>query len=311
MPADTPTDRPIDRLLAIMARLRDPVGGCPWDVEQSFRTVAPHTIEEAYEVADAIERDDLPALRDELGDLLFQVVFHSRIAEERGAFDFEAVAQAISDKMLRRHPHVFGEARVADAAAQTVRWEEHKAAERAAEAAAEGRAPSALDGVIRGLPGLTRALKLQKRAARVGFDWTETIDILDKIEEEVGELRVELRAAADAPGRGPAHDRVADELGDLLFVLVNLARRLEVDPEGAIRGANAKFERRFHRIEALLALQSRTPAEASLEEMEALWQQAKREERAGVGGIYNNGVGGIYNNGVGGIYNNIEEAPAP
>ena len=300
MPADTPSDRQIDRLLAIMARLRDPVGGCPWDVEQSFRSVAPHTIEEAYEVADAIERDDLPALRDELGDLLFQVVFHSRIAEERGAFDFEAVAQAISDKMLRRHPHVFGphvfdDARVADAATQTVRWEEHKAAERAAEAAADGRAPSALDGVIRGLPGLTRALKLQKRAARVGFDWTETIDILDKIEEEVGELRVELRAVADAPGRGPAHDRVADELGDLLFVLVNLARRLEVDPEGAIRGANAKFERRFHRIEALLALQNRTPAEAGLEEMEALWQQAKREERAGVGGRYNN----------------IEEAPAP
>ena len=275
-----PLDRlPLDRLLAIMARLRDPVNGCPWDVEQSFRTVAPHTIEEAYEVADAIERDDMPELRDELGDLLFQVVFHSRIAEERGAFDFEAVATAISDKMIRRHPHVFGETRVADVAAQTVRWEEHKAAERAAEAAAAGRAPSALDGVIRGLPGLTRALKLQKRAARVGFDWTETIDILDKIEEEVGELRVELRAAAGSTGQGPAHVRVADELGDLLFVLVNLARRLEVDPEGAIRGANAKFERRFHRIEALLALQGRTPTDATLEEMEALWQQAKREER--------------------------------
>ena len=285
MPADDtptqrpPTQRPIDRLLAIMARLRDPVRGCPWDVEQSFRTVAPHTIEEAYEVADAIERDDLPALRDELGDLLFQVVFHSRIAEERGAFDFDAVASAISEKMIARHPHVFGELRVADAAAQTVRWEDHKAAERAAEAAAAGRTPSALDGVIRGLPGLTRALKLQKRAARVGFDWTETIDILDKIEEEIGELRVELKAAKEAGTRGPAHDRVADELGDLLFVLVNLARRLEVDPEGAIRGANAKFERRFHRIEALLALQSRTPTDASLDEMEALWQQAKREER--------------------------------
>ena len=285
MSADTPPARPsserqIDRLLGIMARLRDPAKGCPWDIEQSFHTVAPHTIEEAYEVADAIERDDLPALRDELGDLLFQVVFHSQIARERGAFDFEAVAAAISDKMIRRHPHVFGETRVADAAAQTVRWEEHKAAERAAEAAASGRAPSALDGVIRGLPGLTRALKLQKRAARVGFDWTETIDILDKIEEEIGELRVELRAVAEGAARGPAHERVADELGDLLFVLVNLARRLEVDPEGAIRGANAKFERRFHRIEALLlARQGRTPAEASLDEMEALWQQAKREER--------------------------------
>ncbi|MEI6557842.1 MAG: nucleoside triphosphate pyrophosphohydrolase [Rhodospirillaceae bacterium] len=285
MPTDAPpahapqAQRQIDRLLAIMARLRDPVTGCPWDIEQSFRTVAPHTIEESYEVADAIERADLPALRDELGDLLFQVVFHAQIAHEAGAFDFEAVAEAISDKMIRRHPHVFGTLQIADAAAQTVRWEEQKAAERAAGAAAEGRSPSALDGVIRGLPGLTRALKLQKRAARVGFDWTETIDILDKIEEEVGELRVELRAAAGSTVRGPAHDRVADELGDLLFVLVNLARRLEVDPEGAIRGANAKFERRFQRIEALLARQGRAPSDASLEEMEALWQQAKREER--------------------------------
>ncbi len=275
----SPSERPIDRLLTIMARLRDPVCGCPWDIEQSFRTVAPHTIEEAYEVADAIEHDDMLALRDELGDLLFQVVFHAQIARERGAFDFDAVAQAISDKMIRRHPHVFGAAKVADAAAQTERWEEHKAAERAAEAAAEGRAASALDGVIRGLPGLTRALKLQKRAARVGFDWVETIDILDKIEEEIGELRVELRSVAGATARGPAHDRVADELGDLLFVLVNLARRLEVDPEGAVRGANTKFERRFHRIEALLAEQNRTPTDASLEEMEELWQRAKREER--------------------------------
>ena len=295
MPSNAPPLRQIDRLLAIMARLRDPAGGCPWDIEQSFRTVAPHTIEEAYEVADAIEHDDMPALCDELGDLLLQVVFHSQIAAERGAFDFEAVTAAINDKMIRRHPHVFGEAQVADSAAQTLRWEEHKAAERVAGAAAEGRAPSALDGVARGLPGLTWALKLQKRAARVGFDWVETIDILDKIEEEIGELRVELKAAAEAQTRGPAHDRVADELGDLLFVLVNLARRLEVDPEGAIRGANAKFERRFHRIEALLALQGRTPSAASLEEMEALWQQAKHEERADTGGIYNN----------------IEKAPAP
>ncbi len=270
----------IDRLLAIMARLRDPVAGCPWDVEQSFRTIAHHTIEESYEVVDAIERDDLPALRSELGDLLFQVVFHSQIAREMGAFDFSAVAAAICDKMVSRHPHVFGDVQVADAAAQTMRWEDHKAAERAAEAAVNGRVPSALDGVILGLPGLTRALKLQKRAARVGFDWIETIDILDKIEEEVGELRVELRAMADqvVPSRA-VHDRVADELGDLLFVLVNLARRLDVDPEGAIRGANAKFERRFHRIETLLALQNRAPPDASLEEMEALWQQAKREER--------------------------------
>ena len=279
MSTDAFPSRPLDRLLAIMARLRDPACGCPWDIEQTFRTIAPHTIEEAYEVADAIEREDMTELRDELGDLLFQVVFHARLAEERGAFDFEGVAEAIAGKMIRRHPHVFGEAQVANAAAQTARWEDHKAAERAADAAAAGRAPSALDGVIGGLPGLTRALKLQKRAARVGFDWTETIDILDKIEEEIGELRVELKALGGGATRGPAHARVADELGDLLFVLVNLARRLEVDPEGAIRGANAKFERRFRRIEELLAQEKRSPVEATLDEMETLWQQAKREER--------------------------------
>jgi ATP diphosphatase len=266
--------RPIDRLLQLMARLRDPAAGCPWDLEQNFRTIAPHTIEEAYEVADAIEQDDMAALRDELGDLLFQVVFHARMAEERGAFDFEAVAEAITGKMVRRHPHVFGEARVADAAGQTVKWEETKAAERAAAGPA-----GALDGVTRGLPALTRALKLQKRAARVGFDWVETIDILDKIEEEIGELRAELRIAAAGCPPGPAHDGVAGELGDLLFALVNLARRLEVDPEGALRQTNAKFERRFRRIEALLAADGRTPDQSSLEEMEEFWQQAKREER--------------------------------
>lgn len=271
----------LDRLLAIMARLRDPVGGCPWDLEQTFRTVAPHTIEEAYEVADAIERQDMNALRDELGDLLFQVVFHARMAQEGGAFDFDAVAGAIADKMIRRHPHIFGDVTgVADAKTQTVRWEEQKAAERAADAAAAGRAAGALDGVIAGLPALTRALKLQRRAAQVGFDWTETIDILDKIEEEIGELRVELRAAGTAACRGPAHDRVGEELGDLLFALVNLARRLEVDPEGAVRGANAKFDRRFRRIEELLGQQGRTPAGSTLDEMEALWCQAKREEKA-------------------------------
>jgi ATP diphosphatase len=269
----------IDRLVALMARLRDPAAGCPWDRAQSFRSVAPHTIEEAYEVADAIERADMSALRDELGDLLFQVVFHAQIAREQGAFDFDAVAVAITEKMIRRHPHLFGGEAVIDAAAQTSRWEDHKAAERAAAAAASGQAPSALDGVIRGLPALTRALKLQKRAARVGFDWTESIDILDKIEEEIEELRVELRAAGTAVAHGPAHDRVSDELGDLLFALVNLARRLEVDPEAAVRGANAKFERRFRRIESLLAAEGRAPTDASLDEMEAHWQQAKREER--------------------------------
>ncbi|MEI8394518.1 MAG: nucleoside triphosphate pyrophosphohydrolase [Rhodospirillaceae bacterium] len=270
----------LSRLLEIMARLRDPVTGCPWDVEQSFRTIAPYTVEEAYEVADAIEQGDSAALRDELGDLLFQVVFHAQMAREQGLFDFGSVVMAISDKMVRRHPHVFGETKVADADAQTRRWEEHKAAERAETAAAAGRPVSALDGVIRGLPAMTRALKLQRRAARVGFDWVETIDILDKIEEEIGELRVELRAAGTAACRGPAHDRVADELGDLLFALVNLARRLEVDPEAAVRGANAKFDRRFRRIESLLAAAGRVPTDATLEEMEALWQQAKQEERS-------------------------------
>jgi ATP diphosphatase len=280
--SDTTARPAIDRLTALMTRLRDPVAGCPWDLEQTYRSIAPHTIEEAYEVADAIEQGDPTALRDELGDLLFQVVFHAEIARQQGAFDFEAVAATVTDKMIRRHPHIFqGGESVADAEAQIARWEDHKAAERALEARAGGRPPSALDGVIRGLPALTRALKLQRRAARVGFDWIETIDILDKIEEEVGELRHELPAAGVKAGRGPAHDRIADELGDLLFALVNLARRLEVDPEGALRGANAKFDRRFRRIEALLADQGRTPTEASLDEMEALWQKAKGEERAG------------------------------
>ncbi|HYH23504.1 MAG TPA: nucleoside triphosphate pyrophosphohydrolase [Azospirillum sp.] len=265
--------RNIDRLIDIMARLRDPVRGCPWDLEQTYRTIAPHTIEEAYEVADAIEKDDKSALKEELGDLLFQVVYYSQFAREEGLFDFEEVAGVIADKMIRRHPHVFGADEVKTAEHQTSRWEEHKAAERAAKAAAEGRhPPSALDGVIAGLPALTRALKLQKRAARVGFDWTDARDILDKIEEEVGELRAEMDAGT------VAEDRVADELGDLLFALVNLARRLDIDPEGALRGTNAKFERRFHRIEQVLGEQGKTPEGVSLDEMEAIWQQAKREE---------------------------------
>ncbi len=263
----------IQRLIDIMARLRDPAGGCPWDLEQTFRTIAPHTIEEAYEVADAIESGDMAAIKDELGDLLFQVVFYAQMARETGAWDFDSVAGHISDKMIRRHPHVFGDAVVATADDQTARWEEHKARERAEKAAAEGRAPSALDGITPGLPALTRALKLQKRAARVGFDWTEADQILDKMEEEIAELRAELRAGR----RDPA--RVEDEMGDLLFVLVNLARRLEVEPESALRGANAKFERRFRQVEAFLAAEGRTPTEATLDEMEAHWQRAKRLER--------------------------------
>jgi nucleoside triphosphate diphosphatase len=264
--------RNIDRLLTVMARLRDPDGGCPWDLVQTYKTIAPHTIEEAYEVADAIEKGDMGELRDELGDLLFQVVYYAQLAREEGHFDFDAVAGAITDKMISRHPHVFGEAEVRDAAQQTSKWEDHKAAERAAKAAAAGAIPSALDGVTPGLPALTRAVKLQKRAARVGFDWTDAADILDKVTEEVGELRHEM-----ATGGGQA--RMQDELGDLLFALVNLARRLDIDPESALRGTNAKFERRFRRIESLLDERGVKPENSTLDEMEALWVQAKTEER--------------------------------
>ncbi|ASG20709.1 nucleoside triphosphate pyrophosphohydrolase [Nitrospirillum viridazoti] len=274
------TDRPsatapIDRLLAIMAKLRDPDGGCPWDLEQDFPTIAPHTIEEAYEVADAIEQGDMAALKEELGDLLFQVVFYAQMASERGLWDFNDITTALSEKMVRRHPHVFGEevGAVADATDQVKNWEAQKAGERAAKAAASGAKASALDGVISGLPALTRAVKLQKRAARVGFDWTQAKEILDKIEEEIGELRAEMEHAV------PEKTRMQDELGDLVFALANLARHIDVDPETALRGTNAKFERRFRQIEAWLAEGGRGPGDATLEEMESLWQQAKGLER--------------------------------
>ncbi len=271
--------RPIDRLLEIMTRLRHPTAGCPWDVEQSFATIAPYTIEEAYEVAEAIAHGDMAALRDELGDLLFQVVYHAEMARETGQFDFDDVARAVADKMVRRHPHVFGahvsdNAReIASAAAQTVSWESHKAAERDARAARRGDRPSVLDGIAAALPGLTRALKLQNRAARVGFDWPDVVPVLDKIEEELAELREVVQNGGD-------RDRLADELGDVLFVYANLARHLQIDPEASLRGANAKFERRFKRIEALLAERGRRPEQSSLEEMDRLWDQAKREERS-------------------------------
>lgn len=266
------TQRNIDRLLAVMARLRDPDGGCPWDLEQTYKTIAPHTIEEAYEVVDAIEKGDMGELRDELGDLLFQVVYYAQFAREEGHFDFEEIAGAITDKMISRHPHVFGAAEVRDAEQQTSKWEDHKAAERAAKAAQAGAAPSALDGVTPGLPGLTRAVKLQRRAARVGFDWARAVDILDKVAEETAELRHEIET-------GAPKERMQDELGDLLFVLANLARRLDIDPETALRGTNAKFERRFRRVEALLAERGLSPQPDLLEEMETLWVQAKREEK--------------------------------
>jgi len=264
------TVRHIDRLIEIMARLRAPEGGCPWDLEQSFATIAPYTIEEAYEVADAIARGDLTDLKEELGDLLLQVVFHARMAEEQQAFAFDDVAKAIADKMIRRHPHVFGDAPERDSVAQTVSWEAAKAVERS-EKASRGPA-SALDGVALALPALMRADKLQRRAARVGFDWPEAAQVLDKIEEEIGELRRELDA-------GSAKDAVEDEVGDLLFALANLARHLGVDPEVALRRGNRKFERRFRAIEAALAAEGRRPEAATLEEMEALWQQAKARER--------------------------------
>jgi MazG family protein len=252
----------IDRLLQIMARLRDPQRGCPWDLEQSFGTIAPYTIEEAYEVADAIERKDYPALRDELGDLLFQVVFHSQMAREQGSFAFDDVVAAICDKMERRHPHVFGEARIESAAAQTVAWEEQKRLER------ERSGKSVLADVPLALPALTRANKLGKRAAQVGFEWPDVAGALDKLDEELGELRKGLGAQADQ-----AH--ITDELGDVLFCVVNVCRYLGVDPETALKGANAKFERRFGYIEQRLQEQGRTAREATLEEMDRLWDEGK------------------------------------
>ncbi len=266
----------IHRLLDIMALLRDPERGCPWDVEQTFATIAPHTIEEAYEVADAIERDDLDALKDELGDLLLQVVFHAQMAGELGAFRFDDVVDAICDKLVRRHPHVFGDTKIDDAAAQTRAWEQQKALERKAKAATASSAPeSALDGVLGALPALTRALKLQKRAALVGFDWPDARSAFAKMTEESGELAAEMDTGAD-------HERLEDELGDLLFTCVNVARKLDVTPETALRRANAKFERRFRTIEALLAEDAgRAPTDATPDEMEALWQRAKASERSG------------------------------
>ncbi|HYE47715.1 MAG TPA: nucleoside triphosphate pyrophosphohydrolase [Caulobacter sp.] len=261
-----PSDRPIDRLLAIMAQLRNPDGGCAWDLEQTFATIAPYTVEEAYEVADAIERGDLKDLKDELGDLLFQVVFHSRMAEERGAFDFDAVAEAIVDKMLRRHPHVFGEAGVRSSQEQTLAWEEIKAAERAQKARA-----GVLADVPAGLPALTRAVKLTKRAGRVGFDWPSPAEVIAKLHEELDELQAEIA--------GGDKEKMRQEMGDLLFVVANLARKLDIEPEDALRATNAKFARRFAFIEAELAKDQRTPEQSDLAEMDGLWNAAKKAEK--------------------------------
>lgn len=266
-----PTETTED-LLRIMAKLRDPDGGCPWDVEQNFATIAPYTIEEAYEVADAIEQNDMDGLRGELGDLLLQVVFHAQMADESGHFAYPDVVKAISEKMLKRHPHVFGDASVEDADAQTKAWEDQKAQERAAKAAAEGRVPSVLDDVARGLPALTRAEKLQKRAARVGFDWPTPEPVVEQVVEELAEVVAEINNGGDP-------DRLEDELGDLLFTCVNLARKLGTDPETALRRTNAKFERRFRLIEAYAAADGNALTDLTLADMEAFWVRAKGEER--------------------------------
>ena len=260
----------MDRLLTVMARLRDPDGGCPWDIEQTFETIAPYTIEEAYEVADAIARRDRADLREELGDLLLQVVYHSQIASEAAdpaeRFAFADVAKAIADKMIRRHPHVFGDATIEGVAAQNLAWEEVKAAERREKGKAERE--SLLDDVPLPLPALTRAEKLQKRAARGGFDWPETRQVLDKIDEEISELKAEIDQGADA-------DRIEDEPGDVLFTVANLARHLKVDPEAALRRTNRKFEQRFRAVEDALRADGRSMTATPLKDLEALWQAAK------------------------------------
>lgn len=268
----------IAELVKLMAALRHPDTGCPWDIKQSFETIKPYTVEEAYEVADAIERNDLEDLKDELGDLLFQVVFHAQMASEAGAFDFGDVVEAITTKMIRRHPHVFARSEVNTPEAVKLQWDQIKTAEkkdRAARRAVRGMADDTSSGLLKDVsrhqPALSEALKLQQRAATVGFDWSEAEPILDKIEEEIGELREALRSGHDS--------KIKDELGDLIFALVNMGRHVKADPEQALRGTNAKFRRRFGHIESELEKQGRNTAQASLDEMEELWQAAKGLER--------------------------------
>lgn len=273
-------------LIAVMAALRTPVTGCPWDLEQTFATISTYTIEEAYEVADAIQRADLADLKEELGDLLLQVVYHARMAEEQGSFDFGDVVDGVTTKMIRRHPHVFGDDTVRSAGAAKGFWEKIKAEERAAKASERQRlggadkdrdVRSVLDDVPSPLPGLTRAVKLQDKAARVGFDWPALTDVFDKLHEELNELQEANAASHRASPAGQAH--IEEEFGDLLFVLANIGRHLEIDPEKALRGANQKFIRRFHSIERALARDGRGPAQSTLAEMDALWDEAKREEK--------------------------------
>ncbi|MEZ5849472.1 MAG: nucleoside triphosphate pyrophosphohydrolase [Hyphomicrobiaceae bacterium] len=284
----------IQDLIAVMAALRNRDGGCPWDLEQNFASIAPYTIEEAYEVADAIARGDMADLKEELGDLLLQVVYHARLAEEDGDFDFSDVADGITRKMIRRHPHVFGDAEARSRGMAKDFWERIKAEERAEKARERARLsgeapqaasesatapPSLLGDIPVGLPGLTRAIKLQDKAARVGFDWPNLTPVLAKLREEAGELE-EAIAQCDAARSDPElQQRCAEELGDLLFVAANIARHLEVDPEAAIRAANRKFERRFRHIETELAARGSSPEQSTLEEMDAIWNEAKSGER--------------------------------
>ncbi len=277
----------IGDLLAVMAALRTPVTGCPWDLEQTFETIAPYTIEEAYEVHDAIERGNRGELRDELGDLLLQVVYHARMAEEENAFAFDDVVDAVTRKMIRRHPHVFGDEKARAATLQKGWWETIKAEEKAEKrdggAEATARPASLLADIPLALPSLTRAVKLQAKAARVGFDWPSLGPVFAKMREELAELE-EIATPADPRGAAtmePADPRIAEELGDLLFVIANVARHLSIDPETALRSANTKFTRRFAHIESRLAEQGKQPADSTLEEMDALWDEAKAREREG------------------------------
>ena len=262
----------IDRLVEVMRQLRDPKTGCPWDLEQTFASIAPYTLEETYETVEAIEANDPKAIAEELGDLLFQIVFHAQIGTDTGLFTLDDIARQVTDKMIERHPHVFGD-RDANSADKVLKnWETDKAAKREAQAKAEGRSLGALDGVSTALPAATRAVKLQNRAARVGFDWVDTQDIIAKIHEEADELKAEI----DIVGN---HDAIEDELGDLFFALVNLARRIKVDPETALRLTNRKFERRFRGIEAKLALENKKPSDVPLDDLEKIWNQIKTDEK--------------------------------